>query len=214
MRDVAVRTAALPALPVELWAYIVNLSSHLVCLKISRVSRLHRALTLPVLFESLNLTVPRVTIEQGESGSDKEAKRLQEYLRLYGFLKKVATGGTPILRSLRRLSIHPLVEDPAWELVNGKRLQIFIAGRVDRLKRLAPITAALINRSPAPGDPVSAETYPKLRDRLSDVIFNASSLVTFRWNSNVVPFPNTLGQALVLGAPQLQCLYIRSVSVT
>ncbi|KAF7977379.1 hypothetical protein HWV62_3987 [Athelia sp. TMB] len=64
-----------------------------------------------------------------------------------------------------------------------------------------------LSQPPAPGDEVS---YPNLGDRLSNVISNASSLVTFRWDSDVVAFPDALGKALVLGAPQLRCLIIRA----
>ncbi|KAF7982722.1 hypothetical protein HWV62_26582 [Athelia sp. TMB] len=194
MREIAARPGVadlmLPTLPVELWAYIVKLSSYSVCLKISRVSRLHRVLALPAIFKSLNIAESWVTPLHGESESDLEAKRTREYLRLDEFLQKVATGDIQINRFLRRLSVRPVIKHPAWAPVN------------------APISS--VNSSSALGGPVSAETYPNLRDRLSDVIFNTSSLVTFRWNSRIVPFPNELGQALVLGAPQLQCLDIRA----
>ena len=125
MKDVPARNAAFPSLPVELWNQIVNISSYSACLSIGSVSRLHHALALPMILESLNLTVPRVTIGHGESDSDLEAKRFQEYLRLDDFLKNVAEGGIPILRSLRRLSVLPLVEDPVWAFVDGKRVAEF-----------------------------------------------------------------------------------------
>ncbi|KAF7977378.1 hypothetical protein HWV62_3985 [Athelia sp. TMB] len=142
-------------------------------LEISRVSRLHRELALPTLLKSLNLTVPRIAIGHDESDRDITAKRLKEYLMLDHFLKNIAVGGLRLLRSLKQLSVFPLIQDSAWTLAD----------------------------EPA---------YPNLRDRLSDVIFNASSLVTFRWNSNTVHFPYALGQALVLGAPQLRCLSVRT----
>ncbi|KAF7982720.1 hypothetical protein HWV62_26578 [Athelia sp. TMB] len=173
MRDMAARTAVLPTLPVELWAYIVDLSSYSMRLEISRVSRLHRELALPTLLKSLNLTVPRIAIGHDGSDSDITGERLKEYLMLDHFLKNIAAGGIRLLRSLKQLSVFPRIQDSAWTLVDG----------------------------PA---------YPNLRSRLSDVIFNAPSLVTFRWNSNAVHFPYALGQALVLGAPQLRCLSIRT----
>ncbi|KAF7977377.1 hypothetical protein HWV62_3983 [Athelia sp. TMB] len=152
------RPAIVPPLPVELWAQITDLCSYTTRVSLASVSRMHRALALPLVFGSLDFTIPRVKTAHGEPYSLIKARRLQEYLRLDDFFRYVVQGETPILHSLRRLSVRPLIKDPSLAPVDGK----------------------------------------------------ASSLVTFRWDSRVVPFPNSLGQALVLGAPQLRCLGVRA----
>ncbi|KAF7982721.1 hypothetical protein HWV62_26580 [Athelia sp. TMB] len=132
---------------------------------------------------------PETTTEHREPGSAIQAERLQEYLRLDHFLKNIAEGRTLNPCSMRRLSVRPLIKDSAWVPEDG------------------PTPVSSIHQPPAPRDEVS---YPNLRDRLCDVIFHTSSLVTFRWDSNFVAFPDALGKALVLGAPQLLCLSIKA----
>ena len=114
--------AAFPSLPVELWAYILDLSSYPECLSLSSVSRLHRALAFPVIFESLNLTVPEVTTELREPDSTIQAERLQGYLRLDYFLTNIVEGRTPIPYSMKRLSVRPLIKDHAWVPEEGKQI--------------------------------------------------------------------------------------------
>ncbi|KZP13558.1 hypothetical protein FIBSPDRAFT_131716 [Athelia psychrophila] len=164
---------AIPSLPVELWADITRHCVHSACLSLSHVSRMHRALAAPVVFESLNFTIPLAKTEHGEPYSAIKTKRLQEYTRLADDLRDVCEGGnntnttgTMIILAVRRLSIRLLIRDPV--------------------------------------------AMAALTDRFADVIFRASSLVAFRWDSAVASFPHVLGQALVSGAPQLRCLGVRA----